>query len=216
MNKKAKHQLLLCDLDGTLIDSREDLATGVNLMRADYALKPLSVESVTGFVGNGARKLVERSLPGQVKDIDEALHKFKKYYKENMFVKTRLYPNVEEGLRMLHGKGWKLVLTSNKPSDKCGEILKHLGIGLYFDLILGASENYPLKPDPESIFIAMKETGSDKDATWIIGDNHTDLEAGRRAGIKRCYAKYGFGHVGTEEYDMAVDSFMEFVDSQIR
>lgn len=216
MNKKNNHQLLLCDLDGTLIDSREDLAAGVNLMRADYGLEPLSVELVTEFVGNGARKLVERALPESVKDVEEALHKFKKYYKENMFVKTRLYPTVEDGLRLLHGNGWKLGLTSNKPSDKCEEILKHLGIAMYFDLILGASEDYPLKPDPESIFIAMKKTGSDKNATWIIGDNHTDLEAGRRAGIKRCYAKYGFGHLGSEEFDMAVDSFMEFVEFQIR
>ena len=216
MNKKSEHPLLLCDLDGTLIDSREDLATGVNLMRADYGLEPLSLESVTGFVGNGARKLVERSLPGSVKNIEEAMHKFKKYYRENMFVKTRLYPGVEEGLRLLHGKEWKLALSSNKPSGKCEDILKHIGIDFYFDMILGASENYPLKPDPASILIAMKQTGANKSATWIIGDNHTDLEAGRRAGIKRCYAKYGFGHVGSEEYDMAVDSFMEFVGSQIR
>ena len=156
MDKKTEHQLLLCDLDGTLIDSREDLATGVNLMRADYGLEPLSIGVVTDFVGNGARKLVERSLPGSVKSIEEALHKFKNYYKENMFVKTRLYPSVEEGLRLLHGKGWKLALSSNKPSDKCEEILKHLGIAVYFDMILGASENYPLKPDPASILIAMK------------------------------------------------------------
>ncbi len=216
MDKKTEHQLLLCDLDGTLIDSREDLATGVNLMRADYGLEPLSIGVVTDFVGDGARKLVERSLPGSVKSIEEALHKFKKYYKENMFVKTRLYPSVEEGLRLFHGKGWKLALSSNKPSDKCEEILKHLGIAVYFDMILGASENYPLKPDPASILIAMKETCTDKSATWIIGDNHTDLEAGRRAGIKRCYAKYGFGHAGSEEYDLAVDSFMEFVEAQIR
>ena len=216
MDKKTKHPLLICDLDGTLIDSREDLATGVNLMRADYGLEPLPVEAVTEFVGNGARKLVERALPGALKDIEEALHKFKGYYKANMFVKTRLYTGVEEGLRILHGKGWKLALSSNKPSDKCEDIVKHLGIDSYFDMILGASENYPLKPDPGSIFIAMKKTGADKSETWIIGDNYTDLEAGRRAGIKRCYAKYGFGHVGSEEYDMAVDSFMEFVDSQIR
>ncbi|MFA6293067.1 MAG: HAD-IA family hydrolase [Victivallales bacterium] len=212
MDKKSKHPLLLCDLDGTLIDSREDLATGVNLMRADYGLIPLSVESVTGYVGDGARKLVERALPESVKNIEEAIDKFKRYYQENMFVKTRLYPTVAEGLRILHGNGWKLALTSNKPSGKCEDILRHFGVGPYFDLILGASDSYPLKPDPESIFIAMRNAGSDKSDTWIIGDNHTDLEAGRRAGIRCCYAKYVFGNEGSEKYDMAVDSFMEFVD----
>ena len=216
MSEKPKHPLLLCDLDGTLIDSREDLATGVNLMRADYGLIPLSVDSVTGYVGDGARKLVERALPESVKNIEDALHKFKKYYQENMFVKTRLYPTVEEGLRLLHGKGWKLALSSNKPSDKCEDILRHFGVDLYFDMILGASAEYPLKPDPASILIAMEKTSADRNATWIIGDNHTDLEAGRRAGIRCCYAKYGFGNEGSERYDMAVDSFMEFVESQIR
>ncbi len=211
MNNKSKYPLLICDLDGTLIDSREDLATGVNLMRADYGLIPLSVESVTGYVGDGARKLVERALPESVKNIEDALHKFKKYYQENMFVKTRLYPTVEEGLRLLHGKGWKLALSSNKPSDKCEAILRHFGVDLYFDMILGASEKYPLKPDPSSVLIAMKKIAADKALTWIIGDNHTDLEAGRRAGIRCCYAKYGFGNEGAEKYDMAVDSFMEFV-----
>jgi phosphoglycolate phosphatase len=214
MRKKPEDPLLLCDLDGTLVDSRDDLATGVNLMRADYGLEPLSVEAVTGFIGDGAGKLVKRSLPESVKNVEDALDKFKKYYKENMFVRTCLYPDVEEGLRLLHGKGWKLALTSNKPSDKCEDILRHFGIDFYFDMILGASDRYPLKPDPASLLIAMEEAGADKSGTWIIGDNHTDLEAGRRAGIRRCYARYGFGHVGSEDFDMVVDSFMEFVEWQ--
>ncbi len=214
MQKSHEHHLLLCDLDGTLIDSREDLTTGVNLMRADYGLTALPVDTVTKYVGNGAKKLVERALHGADVSQDEALEKFKKYYKDNMFVKTNLYHGVKEGLHMLRGHGWKLALTSNKPSDKCVDILRHFMIDAYFDLILGGSHKYPLKPEPESILIAMRETGAHPGETWIIGDNHTDLEAGRRAGIKRCYARYGFGHIGSEDFDMVVDSFMEFVEAQ--
>ncbi|HCE43855.1 MAG TPA: hypothetical protein DET40_09935 [Lentisphaeria bacterium] len=209
-----KHPLLLCDLDGTLIDSREDLATGVNLMRAEYGLAALPVDTVTRYVGDGARKLVERALQGSDVSHDEALEKFKNHYRDNMFVKTSLYHGVKEGLHLLHGHGWKIALTSNKPSDKCEDILRHFKVDSCFDLILGGSHKYPLKPEPESIMIAMKETGAHPDETWIIGDNHTDLEAGRRACIKRCYARYGFGHIGSEDFDMVVDSFMEFVESQ--
>ncbi len=212
MHKLHEHHLLLCDLDGTLIDSREDLATGVNLMRADYGLDPLTVDTVTKYVGNGASKLVERALHGADVCHDEALEKFKKHYRDNMFVKTHLYAGVKEGLNELHSHGWKIALTSNKPSDKCEDILKHFKVDHYFYLILGGSHKYPLKPEPESILIAMKETKASPENSWIIGDNHTDLEAGRRAGIKRCYARYGFGHIGSEDFDMVVDSFMEFVD----
>ncbi|OGV38159.1 MAG: hypothetical protein A2X48_06405 [Lentisphaerae bacterium GWF2_49_21] len=212
MQHRHEHHLLLCDLDGTLIDSREDLAAGVNLMRADYGLKPLPVETVTAYVGNGAKKLVERALKDFEVSHDEALEKFKKHYRDNMFVKTSLYPTVGEGLKILRGHGWKIALTSNKPSDKCEDILRHFKMDTYFDLVLGGSHKYPLKPEPESIMIAMKETGANPNETWIIGDNHTDLEAGRRAGIKRCYARYGFGHIGSEDFDMVVDSFMEFVE----
>ena len=212
MQHRHGHRLLLCDLDGTLIDSRDDLATGVNLMRAEYDLAALPVDTVTKYVGDGARKLIERALQGTDVKHDDALEKFKKHYRDNMFVKTSLYHGVKEGLHLLHGHGWKLALTSNKPSDKCEDILRHFKVDPFFDLILGGSHKYPLKPDPSSILIAMKETGAHPEETWIIGDNHTDLEAGRRAEIKRCYARYGFGHIGSEDFDMVVDSFMEFVE----
>ncbi len=211
MHQKHEHHLLLCDLDGTLIDSREDLATGINLMRADYGLGPLPVETVTKYVGNGASKLVERAMKDCATAHEGALEKFKKHYGDNMFVRTHLYPGVREGLYLLHGHGWKIAITSNKPNEKCEEILRHFKFDQLFDIILGGSHKYPLKPEPESILLAMKETKTSLGNTWIIGDNYTDLEAGRRAGIRRCYARYGFGHIGSEDFDMVVDSFMEFV-----
>lgn len=210
------NSLILCDLDGTLIDSREDLAAGVNLMRADFGLSKLPTDSVVSFIGNGVKKLLERSLMGSGVDVEKALPVFKKYYHENMFVKTMLYPTVSEGLERIHKHGLKIALTSNKHEEACHEILLHFGIESFFDIILGGNERYPLKPDPSSIFLALKKTGSASEKSWIIGDNHTDLEAGRRAGIKRCFALYGFGKKQKEEYDLAVGSFAEFADFLVK
>lgn len=210
------NSLILCDLDGTLIDSREDLAAGVNLMRADFGLPKLSVKSVTSFVGNGVRKLVERALADSNIEAEEALPIFKRHYRENMFVKTALYPTVREGLEIIHEQGLKIALTSNKPTEACREILIHFGIEIFFDLILGGSGEYPLKPAPSSIFLALEKTESALEKSWIIGDNYTDLEAGRRAGIKRCFALYGFGKREKEEYDLAVKTFAEFADFLVK
>lgn len=198
---------IVFDLDGTLIDSREDLTTGVNLMRAHFGLEGLSVDTVTSYVGNGARNLAIRSLQGHDADIEHALSLMKKFYSENMLVKTHLYPGVAEGLEKLHSNGWKLAVISNKPSPAANEILEKLKIKKYLSYVLGGDSDFPLKPDPASLIYVLNETSSLPEKSWMLGDNYTDLEAGRRAGIKRCFALYGFGRQGNESYDAAIDSF---------
>ena len=168
--------VIICDLDGTLIDSRKDLATGVNLMRAEYSLSPLDLPTITDFVGNGARKLGERALEGVDVDIEEALLLMKKHYGAHMFDETIVYPTVEEGLLLLKDKGYKLAVATNKPQEPCEKILNHLEIGKYFDIILGASQRYALKSDPAMLLGAIDETNSDINKSWMVGDNYTDLE----------------------------------------
>lgn len=205
--------LVLCDLDGTLIDSRRDLAAGVNLMRKHCGLPPLAVETVTKLIGNGVRVLVRRALP-EMKDADmgEVFAFFRKSYRENMFRSTVLYPTVLEGLSKISRKGCRIGLTSNKPEDACREILEHFEISKFFSIILGGESAHPLKPDPASLIAALRETNSLPKKSWIIGDNYTDLEAGRRAGMKRCFARYGFGDIKDEKFDLAVESFAEFAE----
>ncbi|OGV50635.1 MAG: hypothetical protein A2017_06865 [Lentisphaerae bacterium GWF2_44_16] len=198
---------IVFDLDGTLIDSREDLTTGVNLMRAHFGLEGLSVDTVTSYVGNGARNLAIRALQGHDADIEHALSLMKKFYSENMLVKTHLYPGVAEGLGKLHSKGWKLAVITNKPSPAANEILEKLKVKKYLSYVLGGDSAFPLKPDPASLIYVLNETSSLPEKSWMLGDNYTDLEAGRRAGIKRCFARYGFGRQGNENYDAAIDSF---------
>jgi len=117
-------QLLIFDLDGTLAETRQDLTTGINQMRAHYSLPALDVETVTGYIGDGVRKLVERSVQGTEIDVDEALALNKQFYAEHMFDETQLYPGVEEGLAKL--AGYELAVLSNKPGDPTRAILKHL------------------------------------------------------------------------------------------
>jgi phosphoglycolate phosphatase len=210
------NSVIICDLDGTLIDSREDLTTGVNLMRAEYSLPPIDIATVTDYVGNGARKLAERSLcdvndgKNDRIDVDEALNLMRKFYTAHMFDQTRLYPTVKEGLDILIGKGFKIAVVTNKPQKPCEKILIHLGVADKFDVIMGASPQYRLKPDPEMLFAVIEKTGSSPENSWMVGDNDTDLESGRYADVKKCFANYGFGYKREEEYDIAVASFADF------
>ena len=205
-----KEQLLIFDLDGTLAETRQDLTTGINLMRAHYGLSPLDVETVTGFIGEGIRKLVERSVQDAGVDVDEALVLNKKYYAEHMFDETRLYRGVEAGLNAL--RGHELAVLSNKPGDPTRAILKHLGVdGLFFRL-LGGGDLPKLKPEPDGIEALMAESGFTAENTWMIGDHHTDLEVAHNAGVKSGFVTYGIGHAGDFAADQTWHGFEELVE----
>lgn len=203
--------LLILDLDGTMIDSRRDLASAVNLVRRHYGLPDLPVEQVVGFIGDGVRNLIRRSLAGISVDLDEAVDLQRKFYREHMYDETTLYPGVEKGLRELNTGGCVLAAASNKMADSCERILEHFGIRDLFQQVSGDGTGVKLKPHPEMFLRIMAKAGMPADKTWAIGDNHTDLEAARRAGIKSIFLTYGFGSAGTEKPDKVCSSFDEFV-----
>ena len=205
-----KKQLLIFDLDGTLAETRQDLATGINLMRAHYNLPPLDVETVTGHIGNGVRKLVERSLEGASLDLDEALAFNKKFYAEHMLDETALYPGVVEGLQALSGNA--LAVLSNKPGDPLRVILKHLAVDGFFFRILGGGDLPNLKPSPDGIEALIEESGVSKENTWMIGDHYTDLEVAHNAGVKCGFVTYGLGHPGEFSADQTWHGFEELVE----
>ncbi|NOY75202.1 MAG: HAD-IA family hydrolase [Kiritimatiellaeota bacterium] len=207
------NRIVICDLDGTLIDSRADLAAAVNKVRAEHGLEPISVDTATSYVGDGVRKLVERALSEAPDvDLDDAVVSMRRHYSRGMLDATSVYPTVLEGLAMLRDAGFKLCVATNKPREACEKIVEALGLSQCFDVVLGGCSDYPLKPDPAMLILAMEKTGTNAEDSWIIGDNHTDLASGKRAGIKRCYAEYGFGSLGEEAFDLKVDSFAEFAD----
>lgn len=207
-----KNQLLIFDLDGTLADTRADLATGINLMRAHYGLPALPLADVESYVGDGIRKLVERALQGADVNIDEAVALNRKFYTEHMLDETALYPGVTEGLKKLAAGGHRLAVLSNKPGDPSRIILKHLGVDGLFFRIIGGGDLPNLKPAPDGILALMKESGITAQNTWMLGDHHTDLEVAHNAGVKSGFVTYGIGHPGKFTADQVWNGFGELVD----
>ena len=206
-------QLLIFDLDGTLIDSRQDLATAVNLMRQHFGLPPLSLEAVTSYVGNGVRMLVTRALAGTSVDIDDAVRIQGPLYRAHLVDATTLYPGVLDGLRRLHAAGHVLAVATNKPVEATETILAHFGIRPLFAHVLGGGSLPNLKPHPDMILAIMRGAGIAADRTWVIGDNYTDLESARQAGVRSVFLSYGFGSQGVEEPTLTAGSFGELMEA---
>lgn len=207
MNAPQQKRLLMFDLDGTLIDSRQDICTAVNLLRANYDLPRLSIETVTSYIGDGIDKLVERSLRGYPVNIEKATRECAEYYRRHLHDETTLYPGVFDGLQRLRAAGYLLALISNKPGSACREILAHFKIAPLFSVILGGDDMQHMKPHPEPLLTAMVKTGAKPEDTWMIGDHKTDLEAARRAGVRSGFIKYGMGEQGGESATRIFESF---------
>ncbi len=204
-------QLLIFDLDGTLIDSRADLAAGINHMRAQYGLEPLPLETVVGYIGNGVRRLVEGSLQGADVDVDEALRINKEYYYSHLTVHTTLYDGVVDGIGRLAKAGHTLAVLTNKPGNPSRAILQHFGISDRFAAIIGGGDIDALKPDPGGVFRCSELAGLDLSAAWMIGDHYTDLAVAANAGIRSAFVRYGFGEEREYKPDVYFASFSELV-----
>ena len=205
-------ELLAFDLDGTLIDSRLDLVNAVNCMRQSMNLEPIDNERVIRMVGNGINSLVRRAVADADVDVDTALKRMKRFYADNLLESTCLYPGVASGLAELQKQNLRLAVVTNKVADATATILEALGIAGYFCDIIGGDDIYPLKPEPDSLLALQQKYNLDARDCWMIGDNYTDLEAGRRAGFRRIFCTYGFGDVQAETPDYTVDNFSEIAD----
>lgn len=204
-----KRQIIIFDLDGTLVDSRQDLATGINLMRRHYGLPPLSVATVSGFVGEGIRNLVSRSLQDASfgVDLDEAVRLDTEFYRAHIHDATTLYPGVRDGLERLAADGHALALLTNKPAGACHAILRHFKIDALFASVVGGDSGVPLKPNPAAVLTILRDVGGERADAWMIGDNHTDIAAAHRAGIHSIFVTYGIGALGPEKPEQTMDSF---------
>ncbi len=204
-------KVILYDLDGTLADTRGDLAESVNHARSTLGLAPRALGEIIPGVGNGVRKLIERSIPERPGDTDEATAAMVAYYAEHPVVHTALYPGVAETLAAFHAAGWKQAVVTNKLAALSRPILEKLGVLGYFDAVVGGESCPAMKPDPKPLLLAIEQAcrGMTPDVAWMVGDNVTDLEAARRASINRCFCRFGFGNQREEKYDMAIDSFGE-------
>lgn len=205
-------ELIVFDLDGTLIDSRLDLVNAVNYMRQSMNLEPLDGERVVRMIGNGINSLVRRAVADADVDFDTALQRMKRFYADNLLESTRLYPGVAAGLAELKQKGLTLAVVTNKNGDVTRKILEALNVEQYFSAIIGGDGEYPLKPAPDALLALQKRFNVPVSGCWMIGDHYTDMEAGRLAGFRRIFLSYGFGETRDETPDYTVDKFSEIAN----
>jgi phosphoglycolate phosphatase len=191
------------DLDGTLIDSVTDLATAVNLLRANLSLPPLDLKTVGNYVGDGATMLVRRSLPEGAFS-PESLKRFLDLYRFHLLDETRIYPGIADFL--IQHQGEKMAVVTNKPQDLTMTLLYELGLIPFFSSVIGGDSGLPKKPDPLPVLQALRELQADPGRAVMIGDHHTDLRAGRAAGIKTCFCAFGVGNDGGEPYDFLAET----------
>ncbi len=191
------------DLDGTLIDSVADLAKAVNLLRADLTLPPLDLKTVGNYVGDGATMLVRRSLPEGAFS-PERLKRFLDFYRVHLLDETRIYPGIADFL--IQHQGEKMAVVTNKPHDLTMTLLYELGLIPFFSAVIGGGGGLPKKPDPLPVLQALRELQADAGRAVMIGDHHTDLRAGRAAGIKTCFCAFGVGNDGGEPYDFLAET----------
>ena len=195
---------VLFDLDGTLVDSRADLALGVNLTRQDLGYPSLDPALVASFVGDGVRQLLLRSLPECPERLEEALELNRRHYAAHLLDSTRTYPDAAEALDALLGLGFRLGVVTNKPREFTLPILAGLGLAGRFSAVVAGGDCPRLKPDPQPLLLALAGCGSRPEGSWMVGDHCTDLEAGRRAGLHRCLCTFGFGEPREETWELAV------------
>ena len=189
--------LVVFDLDGTLIDSLADIRNAVNYVRKAAGLEDISLEKTRLSVGNGADLLISRTIPEEAMEHNTALALFKEYYQKHSSDLTELYPQTRECLSRLQDAGCILCTASNKPSSACEPLLESFGIRQYFSEIIGGGTDFPLKPDP-AVLLFLKEKYPCQN-NFMCGDHYTDLECGRRADFITILAAYGFGNPKNEK-----------------
>jgi len=208
--------LLIFDLDGTLIDSKLDLAHAVNATRAHMGMEPLEFECVYSYVGNGAPVLIRRALGEQAteEEVEEGLEFFLEYYREHVLDFTRLYPGVKESLDRLGAAGKRMAVLTNKPVRMSRFIVRGLGVAEHFFQVYGGNSFDFKKPNPIGVETLMREAAVSREHTMMVGDSAVDVNTANNAGVMSCGVTYGFQPetLIDPKPDLLVDRIEELVD----
>ncbi|MDX2269957.1 MAG: HAD-IA family hydrolase [Bryobacter sp.] len=176
-------QLLVFDLDGTLIDSKDDLIASVNAVRAHLDLPPLPGPTIASYVGNGAPVLIRKALGPTASDetIAAALDYFIRYYHDHSLDQTRLYPGCQEVLAAARARQIPCAILTNKPVKISHHILAGLKVAPYFFQVYGGNSFATKKPDPEGLLSLIREANVSPAHTYMIGDSSVDIQTARNA-----------------------------------
>lgn len=199
-----KYKAVLFDMDGTLLDTLADMAAAVNHILSVHGYPLRTVEEVRAFVGNGARKLMERALPPDVTgDAFEALlEEYRQWYEAHACVKTAPYPGVPAVLAALHRAGVRCAVVSNKPDGATRELAAR-----FFPVLpaFGQQDGIPAKPAPDMVYHALAELGVEASAAAYVGDSEVDVALARNAGLPLVAVSWGFrGREALEEAGAAL------------
>ena len=188
---KLDMRLIIFDLDGTLIDSKNDIADSVNYTLKSLHLPSLQNSLIYSYVGNGVLPLLEKviSCSNKKSNLENALKVFRKHYEEHLLDSTRLYPGVMEILK--HFSDVNMGLVSNKPERFVKKILKGLNVDCFFSVVIGGDSLKTKKPEPEGVNMIRNRFGVNLHETVIVGDGGVDIETGKEAGIHTCGVSYG-------------------------
>jgi phosphoglycolate phosphatase len=188
----------LFDLDGTLVDSVPDLATGINLLRGELDLPPLPTARVRACVGDGATQLVKRAL-SEIPFSEALLQRFLTHYGQHLLDQTRVYPGIRDFLDAHSHQ--HLGIVTNKPHAYTLPLLDGLGLAAYFPVVVGGDSCSQKKPHPAPVQLALRRLGKAPTSAVMIGDHHTDLLSGAAAGTRTCFCGWGIGQSGDAPYD---------------
>lgn len=205
--------LLIFDLDGTLIDSKRDLANSVNATRMHMGQAPIGDEVVSSWVGNGAPVLIRRAMGegASEADVARALEYFLGYYREHMLDNTVLYAGVRDGLDRLSENGVRMAVLTNKPVRFSTALISGLGLGDHFFRVYGGNSFKEKKPHPIGIDTLREEARAAATRTLMIGDSAVDVATARNAGVPSCGVTWGLQPEGVraERPDVLVDRMEE-------
>ena len=190
-NKNLK--AILFDLDGTLMNTLEDLTDSTNYVLENNNCSKRNIKEIRSFVGNGIKKLMERALPCDCSEelINKCFEEMIIYYKEHSTIKTKPYEGVISLIEELHKKGFKIGVITNKAQNSADIIVNNF-FGTNVDITIGDSKNFPLKPAPNGIFKAMNFLNVTKEETVYIGDSEVDIATARNSDLEVISVLWGF------------------------
>ena len=190
------YKLIIFDLDGTLLDTIDDLSAAVNYAMQKRGFPQHTRDEYRRMVGHGARNLMRQALPDDQKDdealIDAVLADFRAYYHTHIDVHTKPFPGMQNLLTNLHQNGVMLAVASNKFQEGTEHLVKEFFPEIPFVAILGNRPNHPLKPDPEVVGEVLRKAGIDRDDAVMVGDSDTDMETAVNGGIRGVAVNWGY------------------------
>lgn len=197
------------DMDGTIIDSRADLAATVNHTRRDLGLPEISQEAVLVCVGQGAKYLLAHAIPEKANEVEKLWEIFRSHYAEHMLEHCALYPGVEETLHELARRGCPLGVNTSKPNFATKAILEHFKLDkLFGSAVIAGGDCDEKKPSAKPLRECAARIGHVLTPDdWMVGDSWTDLDCAANAGVKGAFCAFGFGSLGDSKYTVRLEDF---------